>query len=148
MLEYKTRWYILSLIKNEVTMKLKIILYLCATVLLCSVSVQAGGRYFVDMDGDGFDDNIIDFDNNNIPDEFQVKVKEIKSHTRTFTFSPASIFSKKANAVNLTVSQQFALHKFKARMLSQNRSNFESSFNSGLGVSASSSSGCVGGVCF
>ena len=129
-------------------MKIKMMLFVFATVFLCSLTLQAGGRYFVDIDGDGFDDNIIDFDNNNIPDDFQSKVKEIKSHTRTFTFSPASLFSENSNVIKLTVSQQFALHKFKARNLSQNRSNFESDFNSGLGATNSSSSGCVNGVCF
>ena len=71
-------------------MKLRTTIFLCCVLILCAFTVQAGGRYFVDLDGDGFNDNIIDVDNNNIPDEFQIKVKEIKTHTRTFSFSPTT----------------------------------------------------------
>ncbi len=129
-------------------MKFKYLLLSVVIVLLCSFTTQASGRYFIDLDGDGFNDNIIDSDNNNIPDEFQSKVKELKTFTRTFTFSPTTLFSDKSKETKLTVSQQFSLHQFKARMLSKCRANFNTDFNSGQSVSASSSSGCVGGICF
>ncbi len=129
-------------------MKLKYFLLSIIMALVFSFTVQAGGRYFIDLDGDGFNDNIIDYDNNNIPDEFQSKVKELKTFTRTFTFSPTTLFADKSKETQLTVSQQFSLHQFKARILSKCRSNFDSDFNSGQSVSSSSSSGCVGGICF
>lgn len=129
-------------------MKLRTTIFLCCMLILCTFTAQAGGRYFVDLDGDGFNDNIIDVDNNNIPDEFQTKVKEIRTHTRTFSFSPTTLLSNKSKETKLTVSQQFSLHQFKARMLTKCRSNFDSDFNSGLSMSTSSSGGCVGGICF
>ncbi len=129
-------------------MRFKIIAMSIILFLICSCAIQAEGRHFIDFDGDGFSDNIIDFDNNSIPDEFQSKVKELKSHTRTFTFSPTALFSDKSKDVKLTVSQKFSLHQFKARQLAKCRSNFDSDFNSGLSAGASSGGGCVGGVCF
>lgn len=129
-------------------MKSKYLFLSIIIVLICSFQIQAGGRYFVDLDGDGFNDNIIDYDNNNIPDEFQSKVKELKTFTRTFTFSPTTLFADKSKETKLTVSQQFSLHQFKARILSTCRSNFDTDFNSGQSVSSTSSSGCVGGICF
>ncbi|KAA3636538.1 MAG: hypothetical protein DWP97_02545 [Calditrichaeota bacterium] len=116
--------------------------------LLLSVAAFGGGSSFIDLDGDGFDDNIIDTDNNGIPDEFQSKVKEVKS-TGSFSFSPSSLVSSdNTTSVSLTLSESFSLLKFKCRSISKCRSNFESEFTTGLNVSSSGSSGCAGGVCF
>ena len=117
-------------------------------VLILPISVFSGGSKFVDLDGDGFNDNIIDTDNNGIPDEFQSKVKEIKS-TGAFSFSPSSLLgADNSSPVSLTVSEQFSLLKFNCRIITSCRSNFEADFSSGLNVSSSGASGCAGGVCF
>ena len=116
--------------------------------MILALTVQAGGRNFVDFDGDGFNDNIIDFDNNNIPDEFQAKVKEIKSQSRTFTFSPTSLFSNSSNQIKLSVSQKFSLHLFNTRLINKCRSSFDGDFATGLNINASSGGSCVGGICF
>ena len=108
----------------------------------------AGGKKFVDFDGDGFNDNIIDMDNNGIPDKFQSKVKEVAS-TGSFSFSPSSLFGdENKSTIKLTLSEKFSLSRFKCRLLSKCRSDFESDFNTGINVSASSGGGCAGGVCF
>ena len=123
-------------------------IFLFLLLFISTAVVHAGGKNFIDYDGDGFNDNYIDSDNNNIPDEFQSKVKELKSNSRTFTFSPLSLFSNESSQIKLTVSQKFVLLQFKARILTSCRSNFDSDFNSEVSVSTSSGGGCVGGVCF
>lgn len=129
--------------------KYMFILAVSVCLLIIPTLLSAGGKSFVDFDGDGFNDNITDIDNNGIPDEFQSHVKEVAS-TGQFSFSPDALFGgdNQTSGLKLSVSQEFSLHRFKARQLARCRCDFESGFNTGLNVNASSGGGCVGGVCF
>ena len=130
-------------------MKITTALILFLLLLIFPAGLYAASPQYVDFDGDGFDDNIIDLDNNGIPDQFQKKVKSVHS-SGNYTFSPGSFGQSKENnpALELTKSQNFSLYKFRCRTISGTRSDFESDFNSGININSSSGSSCAGGVCF
>lgn len=104
---------------------------------------------FIDRNGDGINDNIVDIDNNGIPDNFQKKVKAVIPAT---TFSVDSFLSESDSKSNKTIKLEkieiFTLRSFVCRSLSSCRADFESDFSGSLGGGTSSSSGCVGGICF
>lgn len=107
---------------------------------------------FVDLDGDGIDDNETDNDGNSIPDCFEGKDGD---------FEPVEVRSILGNVFNSekslkdpvdlrTNTDKFGSLAFKARGLPQRCCGFgtqdEFGSESGLGIS-SGSGGCAGGVC-
>jgi hypothetical protein len=107
---------------------------------------------FVDLDGDGLNDNVRDFDHDGIPDFRKETAPEpplitLRSATNIFkaiepSDSDVSLF--------LSNSERFEHLKFCTRALSQCRSGFGSSeeFGPGIGIDRSTSTGgCAGGIC-
>ncbi len=119
-------------------------------LLVGNAGVQAADladtKCYVDLDGDGLDDNAIDF-----RDGFLLDDEE--SETTDSGAQVVNPFAQLAadNPVDLpqTHKERFVGHRFSARALSSYRSDFESDFGGG-GAGGSSSGGktCVGGVCF
>jgi hypothetical protein len=107
---------------------------------------------FVDLDGDGIDDNETDNDGNNIPDCFEGK---------DVNFEPVEVRSILGNVFNSekslkdpvdlrTNTDKFGSLAFKARGLPQRCCGFgtEDEFGSESGLGISSGGGaCAGGVC-
>ena len=107
---------------------------------------------FVDLDGDGLNDNVRDLDHDGIPDFRKETAPEpplitLRGATNIFkaiepSDSDVSLF--------LSNSERFEHLKFCTRALSQCRSGFGSSeeFGPGIGIGQSTSSGgCAGGIC-
>ena len=107
---------------------------------------------FVDLDGDGINDNESDNDGNRIPDKFEGK--DIEFETGEVRSILGNVFnsdkSMKADVDLRTNTDRFGSLAFKARGLPQRCQCFgtedEFGSESGPGV-ASGTSGCVGGVC-
>ncbi len=107
--------------------------------------------YFVDLDGDGFNDNTYDFENNRFLEKDNLSQKEIESKTKknskgfvSFDFGLNSDVS-----LSLSKSERFKLVKFSARTLDNCRGESDSDFSGDFGgISGSGQAGgCVGGVC-
>ncbi|NIP41156.1 MAG: hypothetical protein GWN61_00280 [candidate division Zixibacteria bacterium] len=109
---------------------------------------------FVDLDGDGFNDNIPDEDNNSIPDKAEddkysdqaegselMASAEFKPIESLGDFDPSSLLSN---------SELFGQLKFVTRAQSCFRGGFEagSDFGPGNGIGLGAVSGCAGGVCY
>ena len=104
---------------------------------------------FIDLDGNGINDNLTDIDNNNIPDDFQNDI-DIKLPISTVQFT---VFSN--NPSNQTITSQkikssdnFQSKIFVTRHISVNRCDFDAEFNTRLGAAAASGGACAGGICF
>ena len=107
---------------------------------------------FVDLDGDGLNDNVRDLDRDGIPD-FR---KEMAPEPPLITLRGGTNFFKAIEpsdsdaSLFLSNSERFGYLKFCTRALSQCRSGLSSGedFGSGFGIGQSTSSGgCAGGVC-
>jgi len=107
---------------------------------------------FIDLDGDGFNDNIPDVNNDGIPD-FSV---EMTQESRVISPSGESdIFGSLMNDVflpelKLPYSQKFNRLKYCARDLCKSRGGFGSdeAFGPGNGIGQGALSGhCLGGIC-
>jgi len=109
-------------------------------------------RRFVDLDGDGLNDNVRDLDHDGIPDFRKETAPEpplitLRGATNIFkaiepSDSDVSLF--------LSNSERFGHLRFCTRALSQCRSGFASSedFGPGNGIGQGALSGnCVGGIC-
>jgi len=110
-------------------------------------------RSYVDMDGDGFNDNAQDEDGDGIPDsadpDFIPVEAEENSMVGLINFGESL---KKAGLAEdySTNLQNFGKLNFCTRALSKNRCGFDAGddFGSeGIGIGGGSSGGCAGGVC-
>ena len=129
------------------------------TLLISSLTIQAaektqGNNYrFIDLDGDGFDDNMKDIDNDGIPDMSDNTTSP--STPKATTSIGTGIFSKVEAApisVNLYTinSQRFASLKCCTLSLMQNRGGFGAAddFGPATGMNQGSGGGnCSGGIC-
>jgi len=149
-------------LKKEPKVKL-LTITLTALVLILGVTVQSEqppgentgppqNSRFVDLDGDGLNDNVRDLDRDGIPDFRKETAPEpplitLRGATNIFeaiepSDSDVSLF--------LSNSERFEHLKFCIRALSQNRGSFaaEENFGPGSGIGQSTSSGgCAGGIC-
>jgi len=116
-----------------------------------AASEEKDQKPYVDLDGDGFDDNADDTDSDGIPDRFErdyVAPRSVAAAPKTDIFAALKQSSPVAPIATSSL-ERFALRQFACRAQSKCRSNFESEFDTGLGITAGSSGGrCVGGVCF
>jgi hypothetical protein len=104
---------------------------------------------YVDLDGDGFDDNIADNNENGIPDRFESKPAEALAEMSGLL---GNVFNTDVNLDDLrTKSEKFKMRKFKTRALKQRCQGLgaEDDFGSGGGLNLGSAGGggCAGGVC-
>jgi hypothetical protein len=132
------------------------ILAVMLLLLLSSTSIHAASssNRFVDLDGDGFNDNLVDSDNNNIPDVFESAAKVATSSILSSVSNVSSgLFSESSSESSVSTSFESRADHFSSRLsgclgLDKCRNNFESDFSGGIGFSLGSGGGCVGGVCF
>ncbi len=108
---------------------------------------------FVDLDGDGFNDNIPDEDNNSIPDTAEddknLNENEGLLASSDSQFKPIeSLGGFDLNSL-LSNSEIFGKLEFLTRAQSCCRGGFEagSDFGPGNGIGLGAVSGCAGGVC-
>ena len=109
---------------------------------------------FVDLDGDGIDDNETDNDGNSIPDCFEGKTNTDSENSETVRSILGNVFNSDLTLTSSedlrTNADKFGSLAFKTRGLPQRCLGFgtEDEFGSGSGIGLSSgSSGCAGGVC-
>lgn len=105
---------------------------------------------FVDLDGDGFDDNFADNNNNGIPDRYESKPAEKLAEMGSLL---GNVFNTEVNLDDLrTTSEKFDMREFRTRSLVQrcNGLGADNDFGPGndIGLGAvSGAGGCAGGVC-
>lgn len=111
---------------------------------------------FVDLDGDGFDDNCADEDNDGIPNEADSDFEPMAADHCQDLGENIIDFGATIKAIGLsadltTNSQRLGIRQFRTRNLIMNRCGFDSNcgFGSGneIGIGVSSGGGCAGGVC-
>lgn len=123
-------------------------LFLLALILICCSALMAAPLPFVDMDGDGFDDNEPDGNADGIPDILAPDyVPSLDDNALAGVFATMDVVNTPTIALEQSNSEKFGTRKFQCRMLDANRSEFDAGFGSGLGVSAGGG-GCAGGICF
>lgn len=105
---------------------------------------------FIDLDGDGFNDNIADNDDNGIPDRYESEATEALAEMGSFL---GDVFNTEVNLDHLlTKSERFNTRSFRTRGLAQRCDGFgaKDEFGPGneIGLGAlSGGGGCAGGVC-
>jgi hypothetical protein len=114
-------------------------------------AVPAASR-FIDLDGDGLDDNIADGNKDGIPDFHQNAPSEEPLTLRGAVPDMFKGLQTSAPSTNLYLSklERFNSLKFCSRALSQCRSGLGSGDNFGPGVGigqSTSGGGCAGGIC-
>jgi hypothetical protein len=108
---------------------------------------------YVDMDGDGFNDNAPDEDGDGIPDAADPDFIPVETEeTNMVGLIKFGEVLKKAGLIEdySTNLQKFGQLNFCTRALSKNRCGFDAGddFGSeGIGIGGGSSGGCAGGVC-
>ena len=106
---------------------------------------------FVDLDGDGIDDNAADNDNNGIPDQAEPeKEEEAAQYASTSPVSAFQVPSTVDLSQFLSNSEKFGEKMFSTRAQSCFRGGFDAGdgFGAGNGIgSGAVSGGCPGGVC-
>ena len=108
---------------------------------------------FVDLDGDGFNDNIADNDTDGLFDDYLTgqndKMSEIGEANEGFISFDFNSQSDLANG--FTKAEKFGLLKFSARGLIQCRGESGAQLNSspgnGIGFGVVNSGACAGGIC-
>lgn len=128
---------------------------LCGILVIAAFGVSSATEAlpktpFVDLDGDGFNDNIADNDENGIPDRYESKPVEALAEMSGLL---GNVFNAEVNLDELyTKSEKFNMRKFKTRALEQrcqglgDRDDFGPGNGIGLGAVAGGG-GCAGGVC-
>ena len=139
----------MTCLRNPFLVSILLVLMLGCLTVSGAETKEKDQKPFVDLDGDGFNDNADDTDSDGIPDRFERAAPRIVTKAPRSDIFAALKQSSPAAAVAVSPLERFALRQFACRAQSKCRSNFESEFTAGLGVKAGSSGGhCVGGVCF
>ncbi|MCP4706356.1 MAG: hypothetical protein GY865_17295 [candidate division Zixibacteria bacterium] len=102
-------------------------------------------EFFIDLDGDGFNDSVTDIDNTD-PDDIDSKT-ELNQNSDDLISLDFNLDSE--TAAPLYNAEKFVLLKFSARGLQSNRGESDAGFggNSGGVGGSSQSGGCAGGAC-
>ncbi len=124
------------------------------TSLDIDIDTPPTAKAFVDLDGDGIDDNFTDTDRDGIPDKYvhgsvSAFGVEISATSGIFAAGQSGKFAATLTTGNRDV---FGSRMGRTHCLSLNRGGFgsESDFGpgNGIGLGAVKGTGCVGGVCF
>ena len=130
-------------------MKLSTITFLLILINFSFLYAGNSNLRFIDLDGDGINDNIPDIDNNNIPDDFQNNLSlNLPENTKQFSGFSGLTDDTKTVKVNLTSSERFSLRKYTSRGITTSRCDFDAEFGTRLGISSSGGGSCAGGICF
>ena len=114
-----------------------------------ALSPAAADLRFVDLDGDGFNDNAPDGDGNGIPDELEAGyVDTADEGPMTGIFAGLQSDDAPALIIPETNSEAFGRYRFCVRSVCEERSVFDAEFDKSLGISVSAGGACAGGVCF
>ena len=126
---------------------MRILLCLSAILLLVWAPAGAGSQVFIDLDGDGFNDNSPDLNGDGIPDELAPGyVAPADNTSDAGIFAGMEFQAVEAPVLPETAKEGFGRLSFSTRSISKFRSAFDSDFGSGLGFSVGGSA-CAGGVC-
>jgi hypothetical protein len=119
-----------------------------------ALTAEPGRTHFVDLDGDGFDDNATDSDNDGIPEFSKQPSSGSQVSDNDSDFKSLADFSLPGLTATeeTSTSAKFKGLQFSARSLMRNRCSLDSdaAFGPGNGIGMSSMSGgmvCAGGVC-
>jgi len=112
---------------------------------------MAKDECFVDLDGDGFNDNSYDFENDKYLEKNNLSTKEAESITEKNTETDISIdFGENTNvSSSLSKSERFRLVKISVKGQDNCRGESDSNFGGNMGGVGGSgqAGGCAGGVC-
>jgi hypothetical protein len=133
---------------------LLLIIFLTAPPALSAEAVSAPKAAFVDLDGDGFNDNLADNNSDGIPDRYEWG----KTDTQLPAVGSAlgDVFNSDISAAGLedlrSNEEKFGQRKFWTQSLSQRCNGFgaEQDFGPGNGIGCGSlggHGGCSGGAC-
>ena len=129
-------------------------LLLAVLPLTTEAETATSKAVFVDLDGDGFDDNAADEDSDGIPNDADADydpVSETNNNSGDFIDFGQTIQEIGLSPDLTSNSQSFGKRQFKTRGLTLNRCGFDANggFGSGneIGIGVSSGGGCAGGVC-
>lgn len=106
---------------------------------------------FVDLDGDGFNDNQLDANGDGIPDEFEpgyVPAIDEGKAAGIFAEMEVAPVTVERSALLETNEDVFGRLSFLTRNMCDNRCAFDAEFGSGLGIAVAAGGACAGGVCF
>ena len=112
-------------------------------------TATSGTDSFIDLDGDGFNDNETDGNGNNIPDRFEPQKESDQPAVRSLL---GNVFNSEKVSTNLddllSNSDKFGSRMFGARALPQRCHGFSlgDEFGTASGIGGASG-GCVGGAC-
>ncbi|UCC44036.1 MAG: hypothetical protein JSU65_13135 [Candidatus Zixiibacteriota bacterium] len=136
----------------------KAVLFAIAAVFILAQAPDAYGAQgsrtgtpaFVDLDGDGFNDALLDEDSNGIPDQLEpgrsgpAKDSAVKPRGAVIDLDQIS-----RTLIASSNSQRFSLREFRTRAQRANRCNLGFWFGGveGLGAAAAAGGLCAGGVC-
>jgi len=116
------------------------------------VGVQPGWTAdlpYVDMDGDGFDDNDADGNGDGIPDCLEPGyIAPLAEEELAGVFATLDLGGGQKVVLEESNAERFGRRQFCVRMIDCTRSIFDADFGSGLGISVSGGGSCAGGVCF
>ncbi len=129
----------------KITLSSLVALIALVFILCLPNGLEAG---FIDLDGDGINDQMIDSDNNGIPDLIQNKVA--KSDNLPMVTGMSIALPDFGPAIMLMSSaDRFRVRDFGSRAISACRSDFDMFFGggNGLGTGATGGSACAGGIC-
>ena len=102
---------------------------------------------FVDLDGDGFDDNESDVNKDGVPD-LVVPVEASQTLVSAGDIFGGGTATASAKATRKTNAQRFGLRSFSTRALCANRSGLKAGFPDEQGTgTAAGAAACPGGVC-
>ncbi len=130
-------------------------LFFCGPPQFIQAESAKSSEIFVDLDGDGFDDNCSDEDSDGIPNDADSDYEPMPAgesyHTEHIIDFGQTIQDIGLSADLTTNSQRFGKRQFKTRGLVISRCGFDANagFGSGneIGIGVSSGGGCAGGVC-
>lgn len=135
---------------TPVSRLLTIAVALLAIGLIGPSGFAADSQRFVDIDGDGFNDNAPDSDADGIPDGIEFHGFLSAQPNLVLRVNPTPINASALMGARACASERFGSREFATRGIAVRRADFDAGFGSGLGLSGGqggSGGGCVGGVC-
>lgn len=135
-------------------MILALVVFLMPVRIMADEAPKTNESSFVDLDGDGFDDNLPDTDENGIPDNAESNSANATDNSDAqgliAALTPINASGGFSMDQLLPNSEKFGKRKFSCRDQSCFRGGFDAGqdFGPGNGISSVAvSGGCAGGIC-